>query len=149
MGAQPMIDEAKVEELLGVLRQIDVEKDEAKADAKRHKERIDELLEYATTLRHKLEGKGGPTLFDEPEGDDEGDDDEPQRMTALDSTTDGALDSLGDRAYEAGAQARMDGKPESDCPHEADSFIGRSWINGWRDAEDLEEEGEDAEGPVL
>lgn len=141
-----MIDETKVEELLGVLLEIDEEKEAAKKDAKRHKDRIDELLDDATRLRHALEGTE-PTLFDESNEDD-GDeaDDEPQRMTALDTDSPGDLDSLGDRAYEAGAQARLDGKPESDCPHEDDSFLGRSWINGWREYDDLDkvpEEGAD------
>lgn len=141
-----MVDETLVNELLRVLRAIDAEKEAAKDDAKEHKERIDELMDEAQNIRAKLEGTG-PTLFDETE-----DDDEPQRMSGLDdapaSSEEAAEDEddappvpqgdLGDRAYEAGAQARREGRPESDCPHESDTFLGRSWINGWREVEDVE-----------
>lgn len=138
-----MVNETLVNELLRVLRAIDAEKEAAKEDAKEHKDRIDELMDEAQGLRARLEGDDR-TLFDEEgEGDAE-----PQRMTALDDTaraseeppgeTDEPDGALADRAYEAGAQARLEGRPESDCPYLEDTYLGRSWLNGWREFEDLD-----------
>lgn len=145
-----MVDETLVNELLKKLQDLDDVEEAAKKDAKRHNDRKKALLAEIQSLRHKIEGTG-PTLFDD-EGDEGEDDAEPQRMTALDdapsSTEEAAEDEddappvpqgdLGDRAYEAGAQARREGLPESDCPHEPDTFLGRSWINGWRELEGVE-----------
>lgn len=145
-----MVDETLVNELLQKLQELDDVEEAAKKDAKRHNDRKKSLLAEIQSLRHKIEGTG-PTLFDE-EGDDSEPEGEPQRMTALDDAPPSAEEAandeddappvpqgdLGDRAYEAGAQARREGRPESDCPHESDTFLGRSWINGWRELEDVD-----------
>lgn len=136
-----MVDEEMVSELLRVLRAIDAEKEAAKEDAKEHKERIDELMNDAQLLRVRLERGDDRTLFDEEgEGDAE-----PQRMTALDDAPPAPAEepaepdgALADRAYEAGAQARLEGRPESECPYLEDTYLGRSWLNGWREFEDLD-----------
>lgn len=133
-----MIDETQTKELLRVLRAIDAEKNAAKEDAHEHKERIDTLLDEALAIRHQLEGTEQAGLFEEPAAGPEA-----ERMTALDDTPAVDSDTLGDRAYEAGAQARLDGKPESDCPHEPDTYLGHSWINGWREFQDLDTEPEE------
>lgn len=142
-----MVDETLVNALLQKLQELDDAEETARKDAKRHTDRKKALLAEIQSLRHKIEGTG-PTLFDdEPSADDDAEpEDEPQRMTALDDAPPTSADEappvpqgdLGDRAYEAGAQARREGRPETDCPYESDTFLGRSWINGWRELEDLD-----------
>jgi ribosome modulation factor len=138
-----MIDEAKAKELLHVLRLIDAEQKAAKEDAKEHKGRIDELLDEALDLRSALEGTS-PTLFDEQPEDV---DDKPRGDELVRDIVD-ERERQGENAYERGAAARRAGWPESDCPFEVGSYHGVSWINGWREAEELPEE-EDTKGPVL
>lgn len=87
-----MYDEQKAKELCRVLRLIEAEQEDAKSDAKRHKARIDELLEEAKEIREDLENMNQPILFA---------DDPPPKMEALDDTR-----GRGDEA------AEEDGEPQ-------------------------------------